>query len=225
MVKKEMEKEFNIQIQKKLQEILKEKFNNSQSDLAEMIKTSQSNVSRWISGKFSPNLYTIKKICDCANISIDYFFNNSKDINLLDTKDNSIKIPSYSHKTKYIPENLKESKDFDVFELSKNWIEKTFETSIDTIFSIQMPNDSMEPILHKSDTIFAQRILTNNISEGLYVINHNGSIIIKNLQYKTQNKLKIISSNQNYDTYEIDLTENNNFEIIGKTLFILRYLN
>ena len=83
----------------------------------------------------------------------------------------------------------------------------------------------MEPILHKSDTIFAQRILTNNISEGLYVINHNGSIIIKNLQYKTQNKLKIISSNQNYDTYEIDLTENNNFEIIGKTLFILRYLN
>lgn len=45
----------------------------SQSDLAYFIGVNQKDISRWENGEISPNVESLKKICNFFNVSADYF--------------------------------------------------------------------------------------------------------------------------------------------------------
>ena len=63
----------------------RKKINLSQVALAKMIKTSNKNISKWEQGETIPDIFTIKKLANIFNISVDTLLNPI-------TKDNQIAI-------------------------------------------------------------------------------------------------------------------------------------
>ena len=44
----------------------------SQEEVAEILNTSRSNISKYENGNLEPNIQTLKKLCEIYNVSADY---------------------------------------------------------------------------------------------------------------------------------------------------------
>jgi len=88
-------------------------------------------------------------------------------------------------------------------------------TYTQNINAIEISGDSMLPTFKSGDlVIFAKRIIT---SDGLYIINRDGKIYFKKLQFMRDNKVLIKSLNPDYVSEEINLNEDADyFGIIGR---------
>jgi len=60
---------------------LRKQNNYSQSDLAEMLKTTQQNISLYEKGTVAPNIETLTLLADCFEVSVDYLIDYKKDPN------------------------------------------------------------------------------------------------------------------------------------------------
>ena len=96
-------------------------------------------------------------------------------------------------------------------------------TQIDKLSVVRVRGDSMQGVLEDGDTILIDHTQTTPY-DGIYAIRIENEVFVKRVQRKL-NKLRIISENPNYETFEIDLTdEYQNFAIIGKVVWLGRPL-
>lgn len=84
---------------------------------------------------------------------------------------------------------------------------------------VEVEGDSMSPtFLHGQYVVFVENLIQ---SDGIYIINKNGSILIKRIQFKpSENKMIIISDNPNYEKEIVDTNDFNGYIlVIGKVFF------
>ena len=76
---------------------------------------------------------------------------------------------------------------------------------------------SMVPVLYPNSwVIFNEHGIYEG--EGLYVLNFRNILMVKLLQVNETGRLRIISTNKDYESYTIDLEDQSNFKIIGKVV-------
>lgn len=68
--------EENMILSKNLRE-LREQKNLRQQDIADIVGSSQKNVSNWEIGKFEPDIQTLWKLADYFDVTIDYLVGRS----------------------------------------------------------------------------------------------------------------------------------------------------
>ena len=106
----------------------------------------------------------------------------------------------------------------------KDWINSMISPEVRGLSVISVKGDSMEGVLNDGDTILVQQM--NNIRrDGLYVLRINDNLLVKRLQLMPGNVVNVISANDAYPAFQIQLgAMGEDVQIIGKVLWFGRYL-
>ncbi|MCO6505056.1 MAG: helix-turn-helix transcriptional regulator [Snodgrassella sp.] len=106
----------------------------------------------------------------------------------------------------------------------KNWINAMISSDVRELSVIFVKGDSMEGVLNDGDIILVQQINTIR-RDGLYVLRVNDNLLVKRLQLMPSNVVNVISANEAYPTFQIQLNNmHEDVQIIGKVLWFGRYL-
>ena len=84
------------------------------------------------------------------------------------------------------------------------WIENYVTRDIKNLSVISVKGDSMEGVLNDGDTILINHGQTTP-RDGLYVLRLNENLLVKRLQLIPGGIVNVISANEAYPTFEIDL--------------------
>jgi SOS-response transcriptional repressor LexA len=90
----------------------------------------------------------------------------------------------------------------------------------DKVFALEAAGDSMSPVIEEGDLIFARKIETAE-TDGMYVVSHDGEILIKKVAIidQKQGKGVLVSVNPSTPPITIDPDQ---FRVIGKVVTIIR---
>lgn len=131
-------------ISKRIQEIL-DKNNMKQSDLAEILKVSESTVGKWILMKSIPRMGIIQKLSDYFNIPKSYFLEESTTYHA-----KGVRIPVLGRVAAGIP--IEAITDVDDWEEIPESMAKTGE-----YFALRITGNSMEPRMLDGDVVIVKR--------------------------------------------------------------------
>ncbi|MBR6027332.1 MAG: helix-turn-helix transcriptional regulator [Neisseriaceae bacterium] len=85
---------------------------------------------------------------------------------------------------------------------------------------IQMPDDSMQPLINENDIIIINTEKTTPYN-GIYAIKIGETAQIKRLQVQSDH-IKITAENQSYQPFQVDSLPTTNIQIIGKVEHLLK---
>lgn len=101
----------------------------------------------------------------------------------------------------------------------KYWIEHHLHAEPKDLSVISVKGDSMEGVLNDRDVILVNRA-DNEPGTGLYVLRLDGDLIVKRVQRIPGGKLKVLSANEAYEPFEVDLNKlTDDFAIIGRVVW------
>ncbi|ASJ26246.1 LexA family transcriptional regulator [Laribacter hongkongensis] len=104
------------------------------------------------------------------------------------------------------------------------WIDNFLRIDPHDLSVISVKGDSMEGVLNDRDVILINHA-DNAPKDGLYVLRIDGDLVVKRLQRKPGGKIGIISANEAYAPYDIDLNDlPNDFAIVGRVVWFGRQL-
>ena len=171
--------------------------------------------------------------------SIDRYFVQNNDVQKsksvspkFTTQNDVVQIPIYKYKSQsstitYFP-NIKASAGYGIFNENEESIEidtnlpSTIKMPHKKLDMIQVQGDSMQPYVESGDFALIER--SNEAKNGDIVIaNYDDDLYIKQLQKNPQNKsVLLISSNNNYPSFEISDNKLESLSIIGILRGVIR---
>ncbi|WP_066570328.1 helix-turn-helix transcriptional regulator [Snodgrassella sp. CFCC 13594] len=106
----------------------------------------------------------------------------------------------------------------------RDWIHQMVSNRPSGLSVISVKGDSMEGVLNDGDTILISEV--DGVSrDGLYVLRINDNLLVKRLQLMPGNMINVISANEAYPSFEINLNQTeDHVQIIGKVVWFGRYL-
>jgi len=203
-------------------ERIKETFNiKSNKDLSDKLGVSYNTLNTWIKRNSVP-IDIIDKVVQNRQISFDWLLSgkNKQNIELINKNYYSIPIISLKASAGSAGNQLDS---IDLFDETGEKLEVSkvlFKTPPKgTIRAMQVDGYSMIPMLYPDSWILFDES-TEYKGDGLYVINWSNILMVKLLQVDLKyGKLKIISKNPDYESWELDLNEDQRtFTIIGKVI-------
>ncbi|MEC9493039.1 XRE family transcriptional regulator [Flexistipes sp.] len=238
-------------LQDKLKKAMK-KAGLSVSKLAEKAGIHQVSLSRILNGhRKLNNLDTLYKLSKALGVSLDYFFTNSDiaenpetfaedmgiDIFYGDKKElndkypDHIKIPLVRSKAAATPAIIEISSD----EVD-GWVcisaENVPKNISERCFAFRVKGDSMEPMLRENDlvavlpyseppaldTIIPSNVYLVKISDGF----GGYGLTLKHIHQIDDRTVELVSDNKKYPNKEIDISEPDNFQIMGRVIWMWR---
>ena len=98
----------------------------------------------------------------------------------------------------------------------RDWIENYVTRNTKNLSVISVKGDSMEGVLNDGDSILINHGETTP-RDGLYVLRINENLLVKRLQVMPGGIINVISANDAYPTFEIDLNHlTDDVAIIGR---------
>lgn len=188
----------------------------NQTLFARNVGISVGNFSDIMNGKINPSSMALQKMAEVYNVNLNWLLTGEGSMFI----DNAAisRIPIYDIKASA---GFGRNGDFEhppvkgFFELDTTLLEKYK----GRVRVVEVEGDSMSPtFLHGQFVVFVENLIQ---SDGIYIINKNGSILIKRIQFKpAENKMIIISDNSNYEKEIVDTNDFNGYIlVIGKVFF------
>jgi len=82
---------------------------------------------------------------------------------------------------------------------------------------IDIVGDSMAPTLNKGDVVLVDLREDQRRTDGVYVIRLDDELLIKRVQFLPRGKVRIISDNKAYDSFDVDTRDpDTGFEFVGR---------
>lgn len=114
------------------------------------------------------------------------------------------------------------SRKHEFLRLDPAWLAASFRTGASALGVFLMRGDSMAPtILADSPVIIDRSAAGREPIDGVFLCRLDGQITVKRLQWLPGRRLRIMSDNAIYETYEINLSQDAVFSICGRVLFSL----
>ncbi len=203
-------------------------FNVSQSkDLSDLLEVNYATFSTWIRREKIPYELLIE-LCLKKGISLDWLLAGVKNENLYgqETKDENVVINSFVNKEhKHIDILAVEEhlKDKHYLSVSQNIIDRFAEgEKLDELKMVTVVGSSMSPTINNGDKVFISTFaedeeLYNSI---MYLVVYKNRTYIKRIQVNPVNKkVRLISDNDKYETFEISVEDLGDFKVIGRVIF------
>lgn len=100
------------------------------------------------------------------------------------------------------------------------WIRRELGADPKDLYLISVEGDSMEPALRPGDVILVDRRQAESVpKDGVYVLQMDGSLLVKRLQSMPGGKIRVTSDNPSYSPFELDKRESGNSGIIGRVVW------
>lgn len=85
------------------------------------------------------------------------------------------------------------------------------------IVAIYADGESMEPTIPPKSIVFVDRN-QRDLRDGVYLVRLENMVYVKRIQRLPGHKVKVISDNPIYGTFDVDLKNGDDFEILGKVV-------
>ncbi|MDR1976905.1 MAG: LexA family transcriptional regulator [Campylobacteraceae bacterium] len=202
-----------------------------QRDLITYLGESQSAVSKWISlnpkhRNDMPNT-ALLKICTYLDISPYYLLGLDEPDKIRASEENRrlgiLDITTISHRasagTSSDIEGVEVADDIETMSISSSYF-KTPQKA-ENLRVMQVDGYSMTPMLYPDSHIIFDITKTAYAGDGLYIVNFKNILMAKLLQVTSKGTLKIISTNKEYESYEVEIDNQSVFKIVGKVVKII----
>ena len=210
-------------LQERLREIAKECGGNRA--LCEKSGISERTFANWLAGSSEPKVIGISSVAQAAGVTIDWIVTGSKPKQKLGshTEGNfdTIQIAWVDRKLKNLdqPVNLRLNIN-DHVPFSKNFLKEHLgHEDFDELCVMEISGDSMSPTMNDSDFVLIDRN-QRDTDDGLFAYLFKGTVYIKRL-INVLNGIDVISDNKSlYPAQHIAHEDLNNFNIIGRIVWI-----
>lgn len=205
----------------------------SQIDMAKELGTTERTLRDYEKERFGVGYDFLTKLIERYNVNPNWIFRNEFPIFLDESAEGIIKniTPEQKSNLVYIPKyspiaaagsglsvDAEQVEYYAAFD--EVWVRTIMRALPKNISAINAEGDSMEPIISNGDLVFIDHSKTSP-QDGIYVLNINDSLVVKRIQNLPNYKMRIISENQAYKPYDVDLKEDN-VRIIGKVIWQCR---
>lgn len=200
-------------IGKKIELLRKEK-NLTRDELAESTNISKQSIFNYETERRLIPIDALSQIANFFNIPIESFFSeNAEDFTNIKIEKDSIRIPIYS--------NASAGDGIYAQEKPLDWLELPKSIAKDADFGTFVKGDSMEPKIFEDDLLLIRK--NEFLDDGVIgVFQLNEDIFCKKFKYNPLTKqITLKSLNKKYDPIEI--TENDDFKIIGRVVGVIDY--
>lgn len=218
-MRKKIQKDENYGFGKILEEAIKKKFKN-QIDFANAIGVTQATVSRYISETASPSFHILHKMSMILDLDLPLSQKNENTKVTSSNPSEMAKIPFFYSEVSAGLGIASLDQSFDYLHFDANWLKNEFLIKdLKDLFTLKVKGDSMEPIIQEGDIVFAKKFDNSASYQGIYIVCYNNDYLIKKIQFKQKNLVKLISQNPEYDPIEIDLQDEDiSFSIVAKVI-------
>ena len=201
-------------------------FNHSKN-LSEKLGVNYATFSTWIRRDKIPYKLLVD-LCIKENISLDWLLAGIKNKNLYgqESTDNNIVINSFvnkAHKNIDILAVEEHLKDKHYLSVSQNIIDRFAEgKKLDELKMVTVVGSSMNPTINNGDKVFISSFAKDEeiYNSIMYLVIYKNRTYIKRIQINPINqKVRLISDNDKYETFEIPKKELDSFKIIGRVIF------
>lgn len=203
-------------------------FNVTQSkDLSDLLNVNYATFSTWIRREKIPYELLIE-LSIKKGISLDWLLAGANSANLYgqETQDENIVISSFAnkdHKNIDILAVEEHLKDKHYLSVSQNIIDRFAEgEKLDELKMVTVVGSSMSPTINNGDKVFISSFkkdeeIYNSI---MYLVLYKNRTYIKRIQINpVTKKVRLISDNEKYETFEIPHEKLDDFKIIGRIVF------
>ena len=198
------------------------KFNDSPTKIAKLLEIPLTTFNTyWYSNKI-PKVETLLKIKQVTNCSIDWLLTGQGEpyLGVTQNKQNTALTTQNAQAidlTQYYLINNYQDPNAKPLYLQKSILNNHLPQNLTYI---QMPDDSMQPLINENDIIIINTEKTTPYN-GIYAIKIGETAQIKRLQVQSDG-IKITAENQSYQPFQVDSLPTTNIQIIGKVEHLLK---
>jgi len=104
------------------------------------------------------------------------------------------------------------------------WINNELHVNAADLYLIYVQGDSMEPAMRAGDIILVNRVNQAISADGIYVLQMEGTLLVKRLQRLPGNRIRITSDNPAYQPFEMELAalDADGNALVGRVVWIGR---
>lgn len=107
----------------------------------------------------------------------------------------------------------------DYLSFRSEWVRNTLGVSVKDLALINVIGDSMEPTLSDGDVVLLDMTFRGVQDSSIYVLQLNGTLLVKRIQHKLNGSLVIKSDNKLYEPETVTGDEVNQLKIIGRVIW------
>ncbi|MFC1692638.1 XRE family transcriptional regulator [Candidatus Latescibacterota bacterium] len=194
---------------------LRSALNLTQLQLAKLLGTTQSNLSKIEKGEHALGSVYLSLLETKLNVNMKWLLHGKKPIFLEKTDQKVFLIPIISD----IPAGpWGEWIDSYIQEISDSYVAIPQDLRGKRLIAIRIDDDSMEPLLHKSEILIID--LHKKIRDGLAVVRHHWGHKIRNVYKKSRRKYYLYPQNSKYKVEEITADNDTHFYVPVKVISV-----
>ncbi len=207
--------------------------NSTQKDFAKNLIFSSSYLSEVESGKTKPSLELLLKISKITNYSLHWLLTGQGHM-FIEATESMVREDSASYgalgEFTLVPMlSTADEAGLDVkglvergrdrYAFRRQWLRS--KGNVEELVLIEARGDSMDPTIADGDAVLINCAQKKVIDGHMYALRTKNAIMVRRLQPIGAARIKVMSDNKLYDSYEIDL-ESGDIEIIGQVIWIGR---
>jgi phage repressor protein C with HTH and peptisase S24 domain len=207
--------------------------NSTQKEFAKNLIFSSSYLSEVESGKTKPSLELLLKISQITNYSLHWLLTGEGPL-FIEATASMVREDSASYGAlgeftlvpRFSPADEAgtdvkgiEKRGRDRYAFRRAWLHS--KGNVEELVLIEARGDSMDPTIADGDAVLINCAKKKVIDGNMYALRTKNAVMVRRLQPIGAARIKVMSDNKLYDSYEIDL-ESGDIEIIGQVIWIGR---
>lgn len=211
--------------------IAEKSFKNNYSEFARAVGVAQASLARWVKGEADPSRMNLIKIADASGVNLEWLALGIGDMN--EAKPQAVKhdinLQASNDETFIEIEDCREVRlsagggafnngyeEITTTKVERAWLQSRRLKAKDCAMFL-VSGESMYPTLKDGEEIIVDRS-KRELTEGkIFVLNHNGSMLVKKVQF-TYGGVELISDNPSYRPLKLDTEEANSLVVIGQVV-------
>lgn len=211
--------------------IAKNSFKNNYSEFARAVGVAQASLARWVKGEADPSRMNLIKIADASGVNLEWLALGIG--NMDEAKPQAVKhdinLQASNDETFIEIEDCREVRlsagggafnngyeEITTTKVERAWLQSRRLKAKDCAMFL-VSGESMYPTLKDGEEIIVDRS-KRELTEGkIFVLNHNGSMLVKKVQF-TYGGVELISDNPSYRPLKLDTEEANSLVVIGQVV-------
>lgn len=211
--------------------IAEKRFKNNYSEFARAVGVAQASLARWVKGEADPSRMNLIKIADASGVNLEWLALGIGDMD--EAKPQAVKhdinLQASNDETFIEIEDCREVRlsagggafnngyeEITTTKVERAWLQSRRLKAKDCAMFL-VSGESMYPTLKDGEEIIVDRS-KRELTEGkIFVLNHNGSMLVKKVQF-TYGGVELISDNPSYRPLKLDTEEANSLVVIGQVV-------
>ena len=211
--------------------IAEKSFKNNYSEFARAVGVAQASLARWVKGEADPSRMNLIKIADASGVNLEWLALGIGDMD--EAKPQAVKhdinLQASNDETFIEIEDCREVRlsagggafnngyeEITTTKVERAWLQSRRLKAKDCAMFL-VSGESMYPTLKDGEEIIVDRS-KRELTEGkIFVLNHNGSMLVKKVQF-TYGGVELISDNPSYRPLKLDTEEAKSLVVIGQVV-------